>query len=87
MKNYFLKINNTILAQSTIEFAISLVLAVLFLFLSCNVFVWMNHNIVQRQKDYEATRLEAGNVNDPGRADFYTHYKPLRVFETGGYKK
>ncbi len=68
-------------AQSSIEFSIALVCAVLFLFLSCNLFVWLNHNIVQRQKAYKETRLMAGRgskVSDgavtggePGKLNFY----------------
>lgn len=52
MRNYLINKN----AQSTIEFSMAFILAVLFLFLSCNLFVWFNRNIVQRQKEYERTR-------------------------------
>jgi hypothetical protein len=74
-------------AQATIEFGIALVLVVLFLFLSANLFVWLNRNIVERQKDYNATRLESANMDNPGKVDFYSHYKPLKVFVSGGYEK
>lgn len=48
-------------AQSTIEFSMAFILAILFLFLSANLFVWFNRNIVQRQKAYEQTRIYAGS--------------------------
>lgn len=57
MKNYL--INNRAQAQSTIEFSLALILAVLFLFLSSNLFVWFNRTVVQRQVAYEASRSRA----------------------------
>ncbi|MDD5552550.1 MAG: hypothetical protein PHE18_01605 [Candidatus Omnitrophica bacterium] len=87
MRNYSTKDPiNTAKAQATIEFGIALVLAVLFLFLSANLFVWLNQNIVKRQRDYEQTRVESASSN-PGKVDFYTHYKPMNVFTSGGSKK
>jgi len=71
-------------AQASIEFSIAFVLALLFMILSCNLFVWLNHNIVQRQQAYNQTRVEAANVNNPGRLDFYTPNK-MNLFSPGGY--
>jgi len=89
-------------AQATIEFSMAFILAALFLFLTCNLFVWFNRNIVQRQKAYEASRIMAATSPDaqnsglkkkgkPGYLDFYTtknpKYKPLNAFVAGGYNK
>ncbi|MDP3732458.1 MAG: hypothetical protein Q8R31_05530, partial [Candidatus Omnitrophota bacterium] len=83
MKNYFLRKSK---AQATIEFSMALILAVLFLFLSCNLFVWLNHNIVGRQKGYEETRKYSASVSNPGMLNFYTP-KTLNIFSPGGYEK
>ncbi len=83
MKNYLVRKNK---AQSTIEFSMAFILAVLFLFLSANLFVWFNRNIVQRQKAYELSRVMSANSpentvyspgshvkvkGEPGYLDFY----------------
>ena len=78
-------------AQATIEFTLAFICTILFLILSCNLFVWMNHCLVGRQRAYEDSRQEAGaglEVSDgqsgtPGKADFYTPPK-LDVFSSGG---
>lgn len=87
MKNY-LNRKSTVQAQATIEFSMAFILAVLFLFLSCNLFVWFNRNIVQRQQAYEKTRVTAATANvEPGKLDFYPKEKmqKLKVFVPGGY--
>jgi len=87
MKIYLIKKNN---GQASIEMSLALVIAVLFLILSCNLFVWLNHNIVQRQKEYESTRtLRPGQTK---QLNFYDpksnpNYRPLSIFSLGGYKK
>lgn len=80
-KSYFNRADN---AQSSIEFSIAFVMAILFLILSCNLFVWINHNIVQRQRAYENTRVAAGYPIEPGKSDFYTP-KRINLFVPGGY--
>lgn len=82
MKVYFKKKNQ---AQASIEFSLAFVTAILFLLLSCNLFVWLNHNIVQRQKRYEETRIVAGSTSEPGKLNFYTP-KKMNLFVLGGYK-
>ncbi len=74
MKSYFIKRNK---AQASIEFSVAFVLALLLMILSCNLFVWLNHNIVQRQKEYELSRVRSANSPNsplkgvPGKLDFY----------------
>jgi len=60
---YFLRNNK---AQASIEFSLAFVLALLFLFCTCNLFVWLNHNIVQRQIEYENTRIIAATSPEAG---------------------
>ena len=73
------------IAQSTIEFTIGFVITILFLIITCNLFVWFNNCLVKRQAAYEDSRAEAanGNSGNPGKADFY---KPptLNIFSPGG---
>ncbi len=84
-------------AQSTLEFTLVFVIALLFIFLTVNLFVWFNHCMVSRQMAYENTRSEAGTTKettlfglittrqgDPGKDDYYTPPK-LNVFSPGGY--
>ena len=78
-------------AQATIEFTLAFVTAVLFLVLTCNLFVWLNHDIVRRQRAYEETRSEAAH-GDPGKLDFYTSTseikkQPMNLFTPGGYNR
>lgn len=72
MKNYLNKVirGNAVRAQATIEFGIALILVVLFLFLSANLFVWLNRNVVQRQVAYENTRVVAGDGRDQTKTIF-----------------
>ena len=85
MKSCFINRNK---AQASIEFSIAFALALLLMILSCNLFVWLNHNIVQRQREYELTRVTAASPNgEPGKLDFYPKEKmqKLKVFVSGGY--
>lgn len=52
-------------AQASLELALSLTCALLLLFGSLNLFLWLNRRIVHRQEDYENTRVAAGS-NQPG---------------------
>lgn len=84
-------INKRKQAQSTIEFTISFVITLIFVVLTCNLFVWLNHCLVRRQRAYEETRVRAGRgletrdniVGNPGEANFYTPPR-LDVFSSGG---
>jgi uncharacterized protein (UPF0333 family) len=70
-------------AQSAIEFSLAFILVILFLILTGNLFVWLNHNLVQRQSKYEATRVQAASPSSPGKLDFYKTPE-LNVFAPGG---
>jgi len=93
MKIYFTK------AQATIEFTLAFVTAILFLVLTCNLFVWLNHDLVRRQRAYEESRVRAASgtmqhfivegttvTGDPGKLDFYRR-KPMNLFTPGGYNR
>jgi uncharacterized protein (UPF0333 family) len=70
-------------AQVSIEFSIGLIVAILFLILTCNLFVWFNHCLTRRQVAYEDSRAEAGGNSNPGGTNFYTP-PTLNVFSPGG---
>ena len=61
-------------AQSTIEFTVAFVAAILFLVFTCNVFVWMNRSLLDRQIAYEDTRTSVPTGQDftPPAMDFRT---------------
>ena len=69
-------------AQASIEFTIAFVCTILFLILTCNLFVWLNHCLVRRQVAYENSRKEATR-STPGRDDFFTPPQ-FNVFSLGG---
>ena len=84
-------------AQATIEFTMVFVITLLFILLTVNVFVWLNHCMVRRQLAYEETRTDAGSPNiyldenghtikhgNPGRGDFFTTPPQLNIFTIGG---
>jgi hypothetical protein len=64
-------------AQVIIEFALSLVVLVVFLLATTRVFVWLADNIAKRHQDYENTRSAPGVAP---AVDFYTHKEPLKIF-------
>lgn len=70
-------------AQSSIEFSIAFVCSILFLILTCNLFVWLNHCLTKRQVAYENSRVEAGSNSNPGKTDFFKR-PDLNVFKSGG---
>ena len=59
MDNGKIKINDR--AQVSLEFAAAFVVLVFLLAATTKIFVWFGNNIVQRHKDYENTRRDAGN--------------------------
>ena len=67
-------------AQVSLEIALALIGVFILLFGTMNVFIWVNKRLVQRQKDYEHTRISAGNaaqevpVNESG-------YPKLNIFK------
>ena len=80
-----MKINK---AQATIEFTFVFVITLLFILLTVNVFVWLNHCMVRRQVGYEETRTDAGTPpivdgkGDLDKSDFFTPPQ-LNIFAIG----
>jgi len=48
-------------AQVTLEMAIALIGVLILLFGTLNLFIWVNKRLVERQQDYENTRVTAGS--------------------------
>jgi len=48
--------------QVSLEVTVAFICIMLLLFASVRIFVWMNQRMVQRQKDYENSRVAAGSV-------------------------
>jgi len=58
-----LHLNNDYKGQASIEFSLAFILALFFLVLTCRLFVALNGNMINRQQDYENTRVSAGSIN------------------------
>jgi len=75
--------------QVTLEMAIALIGVMALLFATINVFIWVNKRLVMRQRDYENTRVAAGNAPMTSTAAEIqvdeTWYSKLYIFE--GWKK
>jgi hypothetical protein len=69
-------------AQSTIEFSLAFVVSLLFLILTCNLFVWLNHNVVARQMAYEGSRVSSGTAAQRGS---WTSYNSTTNTTTYGH--
>jgi hypothetical protein len=74
------------IAQSTIEFSICFVIALLFLILTCNLFVWLNHAMVDRQRRYETTRIAATQPATVGTTTFLDEVPEYNFSARGGYQ-
>lgn len=96
-----LRLNNGRKGQASIEFSLAFIIAILFLVLTCRVFVWFSGNLLRRQLAYEGTRQDAGGGpvekelflgikiktrGTPGRTDFYQTPK-LDLFGKEVFKK
>ena len=64
--------------QSFLEFAISLVGVVMFIYVLLNGWVWLTGTIIGRQAAFQATRLEAGQVASAGNPVPYQR-PPIRL--------
>ena len=73
-----LQTNNSQKAQSSIEFSLAFVITLLFLVLTCRLFVWFGGSMIRRQLAYEDSRTEAGSTS-PGKQNFYSN-KRLDLF-------
>jgi hypothetical protein len=70
-------------AQVSLELAASIVVLFILLFGALQVFLWFNQRMVQRQKDYEAKRVEAANSPAEVQADEtdQSKYPKLNIFK------
>lgn len=80
--------------QSTMELTAAMVLLMMLLVASVRIFVWLNERIVNQQRQYESTRVEAGgpgqvapvgNIYDEEATEGAGHlyeapYVPLNIF-------
>ena len=66
--------------QASLEMTLALIGALLLLFGSLKVFLWVNERMVSRQLSYEATRTAAGNHASPGTA-WVEPQKRLNIFQ------
>lgn len=60
-------------AQVSLEVTVAFICIMVLLFASVRIFVWMNQRMVQRQKDYEDTRIAAGSI-EAGESGVYVDY-------------
>lgn len=76
-------------AQSSIEFSLTFVITILIVILTVNLFVWLNHCIVGRQRAFEDSRSIAGGFGKTDQIGDSEFFKPpeLKVFVSGGYQK
>ena len=70
-------------AQVSLELAASIVVLFILLFGALQVFLWFNQRMVQRQKDYEAKRVEAANSPTEVQTDEtdQSKYPKLNIFK------
>jgi len=70
-------------SQASLELAFGIVVVFILLFGSLQVFYWMNKRLVQRQKDYEAERVNAANSPDEKQVDESdaTKYPALKILK------
>lgn len=81
MADRFFKINKN-RAQASLEVTLAFICVIILLIGSVKIFVWLNERMVQRQKDYEATRVAAGNLT-MGQTGVYvdeSNYAKLDIF-------
>ena len=55
--------------QASLEMTVALIGAMLLMLGSFKVWLWVNQRLVQRQQDYEASRVTANNGNSMTNAD------------------
>ena len=69
-------------AQASIEVTLAFICFMILLFGSVKIFIWLNERMVLRQEDFEASRVEAGNigVGDPGVYINESNYPKLDIF-------
>ena len=65
--------------QASLEMTVAMIGALILLFGSFKVFLWINERIIGRQMSYEATRQAAGTHGSPGIA-WVEPQKRLNIF-------
>ena len=70
--------------QASIEFSLAFILALFFLVLTCRLFVWFSGNLVNRQRDYDGSRISAGSTA-PGNLTFHAAAR-LDILSNGIFK-
>ena len=65
-------------AQASLELTLAMIGALLLLFGSLKVFLWLNERIIARQIAYERSRVQAGT--DASVVQWNEAAKPLRIF-------
>ncbi len=69
-------------AQASLELTLAMMGAILLLFGSLKVFLWVNERIISRQREYECRRLEAGGGTRPANETCIARTTgPLRIFQ------
>jgi uncharacterized protein (UPF0333 family) len=61
VRDLFKKTGKRKRAQASLEMSIALILAAMLMIGAAKIFVWLNGNMVLRQKRYEDTRVSAGS--------------------------
>lgn len=71
-------------AQATLEVAFALTGVFLLLIGALQIFIWANSRFVQRQEDFEATRVEAGKRETSEELQVNeSNYPKLDIFNEG----
>ena len=69
-------------AQVSLELSIALIGILILLFGAFNVFMWVNKRMVQRQKDYESSRVSAGSAGSAAEHQVNeTRYPTLNILK------
>ncbi len=76
------KLNIDRKAQATLETTLAFVCVLVLLLGAVRMFVWFTERITRRQEDYEATRVDAGDiiVDQEGVIVDESNYPPLDIF-------
>lgn len=69
--------------QVFLEFVLTFFLLLLFVCATAIIFVWFGNSIVNRNTEYQKTRMPAGNVSTANASvDFYNQSKdPLKILD------
>jgi hypothetical protein len=67
--------------QATIEVTLAFICIFILLFAAIKIFIWITETMVQRQEDFEASRVDAGSIgqNEPGVYVDESNYPKLDI--------